>query len=95
MRFIDPRFLLFKYIPLFSADQNRRLDLRTRITSCTQVMVEILFLGKFFELYVYYVDYISFLLNSKFFWLTLLKILKTEGVNQTNERPMITLDGTN
>jgi hypothetical protein len=41
------------------------------------------------------VDRMSFALDMKIFWLTIMKIVKTEGVNQTDSRPMQPFDGTN
>lgn len=96
MSLIGPRPLLFKYIPLYSSTQNRRHEVRPGITGWAQVngRNSIPWTRKF-ELDVEYVDNISFLLDIKIFWLTILKIVKTEGVNQTDSRPMQPFDGTN
>lgn len=96
MSLIGPRPLLFKYIPLYSEIQNRRHEVRPGITGWAQVngRNSIPWTRKF-ELDVEYVDNISFLLDIKIFWLTILKIVKTEGVNQTDSRPMQPFDGTN
>jgi lipopolysaccharide/colanic/teichoic acid biosynthesis glycosyltransferase len=93
---IGPRPLLFKYIPLYSEFQNRRHEVRPGITGWAQVngRNSISWTRKF-ELDVEYVDNISFLLDLKIFWLTILKILKTEGVNQSESRPMMPFDGSN
>jgi lipopolysaccharide/colanic/teichoic acid biosynthesis glycosyltransferase len=48
-----------------------------------------------FELDVYYVENLSFGLDFKIFWKTILKIIKREGINQSQERPMQPFDGTN
>ncbi|MGD8426845.1 MAG: sugar transferase, partial [Balneolaceae bacterium] len=50
---------------------------------------------KKFELDIYYVNNLSFLLDFKIFWFTILKILKREGINQSESRPMQPFDGTN
>jgi lipopolysaccharide/colanic/teichoic acid biosynthesis glycosyltransferase len=96
MSMIGPRPLLFKYIPLYSEFQNRRHEVRPGITGWAQVngRNSISWTRKF-ELDVEYVDNISFLLDLKIFWLTILKILKTEGVNQSESRPMMPFDGSN
>jgi lipopolysaccharide/colanic/teichoic acid biosynthesis glycosyltransferase len=96
MSMIGPRPLLFKYIPLYSEFQNRRHEVRPGITGWAQVngRNSISWTRKF-ELDVEYVDNISFLLDLKIFWLTILKILKTEGVNQSESRPMMPFDGKN
>jgi lipopolysaccharide/colanic/teichoic acid biosynthesis glycosyltransferase len=96
MSMIGPRPLLFKYIPLYSEFQNRRHEVRPGITGWAQVngRNSISWTRKF-EFDVEYVDSISFLLDLKIFWLTILKILKTEGVNQSESRPMMPFNGKN
>jgi undecaprenyl phosphate N,N'-diacetylbacillosamine 1-phosphate transferase len=96
MSLIGPRPLLFKYIPLYSPEQNRRHDVRPGITGWAQVngRNSISWTRKF-ELDVYYVDHVSFTLDFKIFWLTILKILQREGINQTDARPMQPFDGSN
>jgi lipopolysaccharide/colanic/teichoic acid biosynthesis glycosyltransferase len=96
MSMIGPRPLLFKYIPLYSEFQNRRHEVRPGITGWAQVngRNSISWTRKF-EFDVEYVDSISFLLDLKIFWLTILKILKTEGVNQSESHPMMPFNGKN
>lgn len=96
MSLIGPRPLLFKYIPLYSQTQNRRHEVRPGITGWAQVngRNSISWTRKF-ELDVEYVDRMTFALDMKIFWLTIMKIVKTEGVNQTDSRPMQPFDGTN
>lgn len=96
MSLIGPRPLLFKYIPLYSEEQMRRHELRPGITGWAQVngRNSISWTRKF-ELDVEYVDRVSFWLDFKIFWLTIVKILKREGVNQSDARPMEPFDGRN
>ena len=51
--------------------------------------------SKKFELDVYYVDNISLILDIKIIWLTILKVLKREGINQSDQRPMEPFNGFN
>lgn len=96
MSLIGPRPLLFKYIPLYSIEQNRRHEVRPGITGWAQVNGRnSISWTKRFQLDVYYVDNISFLLDCKIFWLTIVKIFKQEGVNQTAQRPMEPFNGSN
>ena len=96
MSLIGPRPLLFKYLPLYSKEQLRRHAVRPGITGWAQVNGRnSISWTKKFELDVYYVDHLSFALDMKILWLTLLKVLKTEGVNQSDDRPMQPFDGTN
>ena len=96
MSMIGPRPLLFKYIPLYSDEQRRRHHVRPGITGWAQVngRNSISWRRKF-ELDVEYVDQVSLWLDFKIFWLTLAKIVKREGINQSSERPMMPFDGTN
>jgi lipopolysaccharide/colanic/teichoic acid biosynthesis glycosyltransferase len=96
MSLIGPRPLLFKYIPLYSEAQNRRHEVRPGITGWAQVngRNSISWTRKF-QLDVEYINNLSFALDMKIFWLTLLKIVKSEGVNQSDDRPMLPFDGTN
>jgi len=96
MSLIGPRPLLFKYIPLYSQEQNRRHEVRPGITGWAQVNGRnSISWTKKFELDVYYVDNVSFILDFKIFWLTIIKILQREGVNQSDVRPMQPFDGNN
>jgi undecaprenyl phosphate N,N'-diacetylbacillosamine 1-phosphate transferase len=96
MSLVGPRPLLFKYIPLYSSAQNRRHEVKPGITGWAQVngRNSISWTRKF-ELDVYYVNHVSFQLDVKILWLTFLKVLKREGVNQSDDRPMLPFDGTN
>lgn len=96
MSLIGPRPLLFKYIPLYSAEQMRRHEVRPGITGWAQVngRNSISWTRKF-ELDVEYVDKLSFSMDFRIFWLTILKILQREGINQSAERPMEPFNGRN
>jgi lipopolysaccharide/colanic/teichoic acid biosynthesis glycosyltransferase len=96
MSLIGPRPLLFKYIPLYTDDQSRRHEVRPGITGWAQVngRNSISWTRKF-ELDVSYVENISFSLDFKIFWLTILKIIQRDGINQSAERPMQPFNGKN
>jgi undecaprenyl phosphate N,N'-diacetylbacillosamine 1-phosphate transferase len=96
MSLIGPRPLLFKYIPLYSKEQLRRHDVRPGITGWAQVNGRnSISWKKKFELDIEYVNKLSLALDVKIFWLTIKKIVIREGVNQTEDRPMMPFDGTN
>ena len=82
MSLIGPRPLLFKYLPLYNPEQRRRHDVRPGITGWAQVngRNNISWRRKF-AYDVFYVDNISFNLDIKIFWLTLIKIIKREGTD--------------
>ena len=96
MSLIGPRPLLFKYLPLYSEEQKRRHNVTPGISGWAQVNGRNnISWAKKFELDVYYVDNISFLLDIKILWLTFTKVLKREGVNQSDDRPMPPFTGNN
>lgn len=96
MSLIGPRPLLFKYIPLYSEEQLRRHNVRPGITGWAQVngRNSISWKQKF-DFDIYYVDHLSLLLDIKILWLTFIKVVRTEGINQTLDRPMQPFNGNN
>lgn len=96
MSLVGPRPLLNTYIPLYNQEQLRRHEVKPGITGWAQVngRNSISWLKKF-ELDIFYVDHISFLLDLKIFWHTALKVIRREGINQSDLRPMEPFDGTN
>ncbi len=89
MSLVGPRPLLFKYLPLYSAVHRRRHEVRPGITGWAQVNGRnSIPWPKKFDLDVYYVDHQSFALDLRILWMTFLKVIKREGVNQSDERPM-------
>jgi len=96
MSLVGPRPLLFKYIPLYSKEQLRRHEVRPGITGWAQVngRNSISWKQKF-EYDIYYVDQIGLFLDLKILWLTFLKVVKKEGVNQSDTQPMQPFNGVN
>ncbi len=94
MSLVGPRPLLFKYLPLYNAEQRRRHEVRPGITGWAQVngRNSIGWQEKF-KYDVYYVDHVSFLLDIKILWLTFIKVFRKEGINQSAERPMQPFEG--
>ncbi|MFO7851431.1 MAG: sugar transferase [Bacteroidota bacterium] len=82
MSLVGPRPLLVHYLSLYSKEQARRHEVRPGITGWAQVNGRnTISWQKRFELDVWYVDNISFKLDIKILWLTLMKTLKREGIN--------------
>lgn len=81
MSLIGPRPLLKKYIPLYSVEQFRRHEVRPGITGWAQVNGRnTISWRKKFELDVWYVDNISFLLDLKILVLTIKKVLGRKDI---------------
>ncbi len=96
MSLVGPRPLLFKYMNLYSAEQLRRHEVRPGITGWAQVNGRnAISWTRKFELDVEYVNKLSFFMDIKILWLTFIKVIKTEGVNQSDDRPMMPFDGNN
>ncbi|EAI9681952.1 undecaprenyl phosphate N,N'-diacetylbacillosamine 1-phosphate transferase [Campylobacter jejuni] len=83
MSFVGPRPLLVEYLPLYNKEQKLRHKVRPGITGWAQVNGRnTISWQKKFELDVYYVKNISFLLDLKIMFLTALKVLKRSGVSK-------------
>lgn len=100
MSIVGPRPLLPEYLPLYSPEQARRHEVRPGVTGWAQTHGRNAISWKRkFELDVWYVDRISFGLDMKIIFLTVLKVLKSEGVNSGDNRgaevTMPRFDGTN
>jgi|GEM_PF-1205339 lipopolysaccharide/colanic/teichoic acid biosynthesis glycosyltransferase len=96
MSLVGPRPLLFKYLPLYSAVQDRRHTVRPGITGWAQVNGRnAISWTKKFELDIHYVDNLSINLDLKILFKTFLKVIKSDGVNQSAERPMQPFTGKN
>lgn len=91
---VGPRPLLMEYLPLYSPEQARRHEVKPGITGWAQVngRNEISWEEKF-KLDVWYVDHQSFLLDCKIIWLTLWKVVRTEGVSSANHATMPVFKG--
>lgn len=96
MSLVGPRPLLSKYLPLYSTEQRRRHEIKPGITGWAQVngRNSISWTEKF-AYDVYYVDHISFALDVRILWLTFLKVIRREGINQSDGVPMKPFNGTN
>jgi len=94
MSLIGPRPLLVKYLPLYTKTQARRHEVRPGITGWTQVNGRnTLSWRQKFELDIWYVENISFSLDMKILWLTLIKVLKRADINANDTETMKAFTG--
>ena len=83
MSLIGPRPLRTYYLPLYNHTQKRRHEVRPGITGWAQVNGRnAISWTKKFELDVYYVDNVSFLLDLRILLLTFKKVFIREGITQ-------------
>ncbi len=96
MALIGPRPLLTRYLPLYSAEQHRRHEVRPGITGWAQVNGRnTITHTKKFEYDVWYVDHVSFGLDAKIFLLTIKKVFVREGISADGQATAPSFDGTN
>lgn len=89
MSVIGPRPLLKEYLPLYSEEQNKRHYVRPGITGWAQIngRNQIGWEEKF-KLDVWYVNNRNLILDVKIFFLTIVKVIKREGISQDGEATM-------
>lgn len=96
MALIGPRPLLPQYLPLYNKVQARRHNVRPGITGWAQVNGRnAISWTKKFELDVWYVEHLSFLLDLKIIFLTIKKVFVREGISQEGQATMEFFNGHN
>jgi lipopolysaccharide/colanic/teichoic acid biosynthesis glycosyltransferase len=86
---VGPRPLLPEYLDRYNAEQARRHEVRPGITGWAQVNGRnALCWEDKFALDVWYVDHWTLLLDLKILWMTLIKVLKREGIQATDHATM-------
>ena len=94
MSFIGPRPLLVQYLPLYSASQRRRHEVRPGITGWAQVSGRnAISWEKKFTLDVWYVDHLSFRLDCIIIWRTIVKVLRREDISSASCDTMEPFEG--
>lgn len=82
MSLVGPRPLLVEYLPLYSAEQSRRHNVRPGITGWAQINGRnAISWSEKFRLDVWYVDNQSFWLDVKILWITIKKVILRDGVS--------------
>ena len=96
MSLVGPRALLVQYLGLYNDEQIRRHEVLPGLTGWAQIngRNSITWSEKF-KLDVWYVDNWSLWLDVKIFFLTFWKVLKREGINQSESVTMEYFNGSN
>jgi len=96
MSLIGPRPLLVQYLPLYSAEQMRRHEVRPGISGWAQChgRNQISWTEKF-KLDVWYVDHLSFMTDVQVIMITIKKVIFREDINSDHDATMEDFDGTN
>ena len=96
MSLVGPRPLLPKYLELYNDFQRRRNEVKPGITGWAQVNGRnSISWEKKFEYDVLYVDNVSFLLDIKILIMTVLKVVKSEGINEQGQATSNEFKGNN
>ena len=96
MAFIGPRPWKVEYLPLFSPEQMRRHEVRPGISGWAQVHGRnAISFTKRLEYDVYYVDHVSFWLDVKIFFMTIMKVFKREGISEEGQATSEPFNGYN
>src|ERR1019366_2178359 len=83
MSLVGPRPLLPEYLPRYTLFQRRRHEVKPGITGWVQVNGRnSLTWEQKFELDVWYVDHRSLWLDARILWMTVLQVLRREGISQ-------------
>jgi sugar transferase EpsL len=80
---VGPRPLLMEYLPLYTPEQMKRHNVRPGMTGWAQINGRnAISWEEKFALDVWYVDHQNFFLDLKILWMTCIKVVQTEGINQ-------------
>lgn len=94
MSLVGPRPLLMEYLPLYSAEQARRHEMKPGITGWAQVNGRnAISWEEKFKLDLWYVDNQSMQLDCRILWMTLAKVFCREGINEQGQATMSKFTG--
>jgi len=95
MSIVGPRPLLMKYLPRYTKEQARRHDVRPGLTGWAQINGRnAITWEEKFTLDTWYVDNLSFGLDIKIIFTTLMKVIRREGISANGEATMSEFLGT-
>lgn len=93
---VGPRPLLMEYLPLYNKEQAKRHLVKPGITGWAQVNGRnAITWEEKFELDIWYVNHQTFWVDMKILGLTIVKVIKSEGIDQDEHHTMAHFKGTN
>ncbi len=96
MSLVGPRPLLMQYLPRYTSEQMRRHEVKPGITGWAQINGRnAISWEEKFVLDVWYVDHMSFWLDIKIIFLTIINIIRRENINQPGHATMEEFKGGN
>ena len=94
MSFVGPRPLLVEYLPLYNKEQAKRQSVRPGITGWAQINGRNnLSWEKKFDLDIWYVQNLGLSLDIKILFVTIIKVLKRDGISYDGEVTMSKFEG--
>ena len=94
MSLVGPRPLLMEYLPLYSPQQTRRMEVRPGITGWAQVNGRnAISWEEKFKLDIWYVENRTFWIDLKIMWMTVYKIVARDGIAAKGETTMSKFKG--
>ncbi|ULO22289.1 sugar transferase (plasmid) [Sulfitobacter sp. CB2047] len=94
MSLVGPRPLLMEYVPLYAPEQARRMEVRPGITGWAQVNGRnAISWEEKFKLDVWYVENRTLWLDLKILWMTIMKVVKKDGISADGEATMTKFTG--
>lgn len=95
MSIVGPRPLLVEYLPLYNERQARRHEIRPGLSGLAQISGRnAISWEKKFDLDIAYVENIAFIGDVRILAMTIIKVLRSEGVNQDENIAMECFKGT-
>ena len=89
MSLVGPRPLLMEYLPRYSPEQARRHDARPGLTGWAQVNGRnAISWEEKFAMDVWYVDHVSFAMDIRILWRTVVQVIRREGVSAEGHATM-------
>ena len=96
MSLVGPRPLLTEYLPIYNKNQARRHEVKPGVTGWAQVNGRnAISWEEKFKLDIWYIDHISFFLDLKIAFLTVIKVIGFRNVNLSEDLTMEKFTGNN